>query len=135
MFPAAATTTLPPVYIARWYAATERRLRKSAGCDAPEDPPEAIAQAIASMRAYFAGEPVDFSAIALDLATVPAFNRKVYEAARRVGFGHTVSYGALAHELGYTGDTNDTATMNIWLHKQVIEKLAANGGSVPVDLQ
>lgn len=41
----------------------------------------------------------------------------------------------LAHELGYTGDTNDTATMNIWLHKQVIEKLAANGGTVPADLQ
>ncbi|MDQ6612738.1 MAG: DUF3597 domain-containing protein [Gemmatimonadota bacterium] len=41
---------------------------------------------------------------------------------------------ALAHELGYTGDTNDTATMNIWLHKQVMQKLAANGGKVPADL-
>ncbi|MBC8089493.1 MAG: DUF3597 domain-containing protein, partial [Phycisphaerae bacterium] len=33
----------------------------------------------------------------------------------------------LAHELGYTGDTKDTATMNIWLHKQVMKKLAENG--------
>lgn len=41
---------------------------------------------------------------------------------------------ALAHELGYTGDTKDTATMNIWLHKQVMQKLAANGGKVPADL-
>lgn len=40
----------------------------------------------------------------------------------------------LAHELGYTGDTKDTATMNIWLHKQVMKKLAANGGKVPADL-
>ena len=40
----------------------------------------------------------------------------------------------LAHELGYTGDTQDTATMNIWLHKQVMQKLAANGGKVPADL-
>ncbi|MEP6834394.1 MAG: DUF3597 domain-containing protein [Gemmatimonas sp.] len=40
----------------------------------------------------------------------------------------------LAHELGYTGDTKDTATMNIWLHKQVMQKLAANGGKVPADL-
>src|ERR1700742_2591095 len=32
----------------------------------------------------------------------------------------------LAKELGYTGDTNDSATMNIWLHKQVMAKLAAN---------
>jgi len=40
----------------------------------------------------------------------------------------------LAKELGYTGDTNDSATMNIWLHKQVMQKLAANGGKVPADL-
>ena len=41
----------------------------------------------------------------------------------------------LAKELHYTGDTNDSATMNIWLHKQVIAKLAANGGKVPYDLK
>ncbi len=40
----------------------------------------------------------------------------------------------LAQELGYTGDTDDSATMNIWLHKQVIQKLKANGGKVPADL-
>jgi Domain of unknown function (DUF3597) len=36
----------------------------------------------------------------------------------------------LAQELGYTGDTADSATMNIWLHKAVMEKLAASGGKV-----
>lgn len=41
----------------------------------------------------------------------------------------------LAAELNYTGDTNDSATMNIWLHKQVMTKLAQNGGKVPADLQ
>ena len=40
----------------------------------------------------------------------------------------------LAGELGYTGDKNDTAPMNIWLHKQVMTKLAENGGNVPADL-
>jgi hypothetical protein len=40
----------------------------------------------------------------------------------------------LAKELGYTGSTEDTATMNVWLHKQVMQKLAANGGKVPQDL-
>jgi hypothetical protein len=40
----------------------------------------------------------------------------------------------LAAELGYTGDTNDSATMNMWLHKQVIQKLKDNGGNVPADL-
>jgi hypothetical protein len=41
----------------------------------------------------------------------------------------------LAKELGYSGDTSDSASMNIWLHKQVMNKLAANGGKVPADLQ
>ena len=41
----------------------------------------------------------------------------------------------LAKELGYTGDTNDSATMNIWLHKQVMAKLAANGGKLPPDIK
>jgi len=41
---------------------------------------------------------------------------------------------ALATELGYTGDLNDSAPMNIWLHKQVMRKLAENGGIVPSDL-
>jgi hypothetical protein len=41
----------------------------------------------------------------------------------------------LAHELGYTGDTDDSATMNIWLHKQVMAKLAANGGKLPPDIK
>ena len=40
----------------------------------------------------------------------------------------------LAKELGYTGDMNDSATMNIWLHKQVMQRLAANGGKVPANL-
>jgi hypothetical protein len=41
----------------------------------------------------------------------------------------------LAKELHYTGDTNDSAAMNIWLHKQVLTKLAANGGKLPADLK
>ncbi|MEQ1696973.1 MAG: DUF3597 domain-containing protein [Hyphomicrobiaceae bacterium] len=41
----------------------------------------------------------------------------------------------LAKELGYTGDTQDSAKMNVWLHKAVMTKLAENGGVVPKDLQ
>jgi hypothetical protein len=40
----------------------------------------------------------------------------------------------LADELHYTGDKNDSATMNMWLHKQVMQKLADNGGTVPAEL-
>jgi len=41
----------------------------------------------------------------------------------------------LARELGYKGDTNDSATMNVWLHKQVMTQLAAHGGKVPAELK
>jgi hypothetical protein len=41
----------------------------------------------------------------------------------------------LAKELGYTGDMNDSATMNIWLHKAVMQKLEASGGQVPAELK
>lgn len=40
----------------------------------------------------------------------------------------------LAGELGYTGDTNDSASMNIWLHKALMKKLSENGGKVPSEL-
>ena len=41
----------------------------------------------------------------------------------------------LAKELGYTGDTNDSASMNVWLHKQVMSRLAANGGKLPPEIK
>jgi hypothetical protein len=42
---------------------------------------------------------------------------------------------ALAQELHYTGNADDSAAMNVWLHKQVMTKLAENGGKVPNDLK
>ena len=41
----------------------------------------------------------------------------------------------LAKELGYTGDSNDSANMNVWLHKQVMTKLAENGGKLPPEVK
>jgi 3-oxoacyl-ACP reductase-like protein len=40
----------------------------------------------------------------------------------------------LAKELGYTGELDGSAEMNIWLHKAVMRELAKNGGKVPVEL-
>jgi 3-oxoacyl-ACP reductase-like protein len=40
----------------------------------------------------------------------------------------------LAKELNYTGDPSDSASMNIWLHKEVLRKLSENGGKVPPEL-
>jgi hypothetical protein len=44
------------------------------------------------------------------------------------------SFGA-RKEHGYTGDSNDSASMNIWLHKQVMVKLAANGGTLSAEIR
>jgi hypothetical protein len=41
----------------------------------------------------------------------------------------------LARELNYRGDPNDSAAMNIWLHRQVMRKLEENGGKVPSELK
>jgi hypothetical protein len=41
----------------------------------------------------------------------------------------------LAQELGYSGDSGDSAAMNIWLHKRVMKELAAHGGKVPAALR
>lgn len=41
----------------------------------------------------------------------------------------------LAKEFGYSGDMNDSASMNVWLHKQVMSKLAANGGKLPPEIK
>jgi len=40
----------------------------------------------------------------------------------------------LAQKMHYTGDTSDSASMNIWLHKEILKKIAENGGSVPAAL-
>ena len=41
----------------------------------------------------------------------------------------------LATELKYTGNMSDSAAMNVWLHKQIMQKLAANGGKLPSDIK
>ncbi len=42
---------------------------------------------------------------------------------------------ALAQELHYAGDVSDSAKMNMWLHAEVMKRLAANGGQVPEELR
>jgi len=83
--------------------ATERRLRLRAADSRAEAPPAQIAEAIADVQRYMAGERVDFSAIALDLAGVAPFYVEIYAAARRVGWGETATYGELARQAGAPG--------------------------------
>jgi methylated-DNA-[protein]-cysteine S-methyltransferase len=80
--------------------ATESLLRRRLGhCEAGTAPRD-VEHAIDLARRYFGGERIDFSAIRLDLSAQETFFRDVYAAARRVGWGHTTTYGAIARELG-----------------------------------
>src|SRR5262245_17261658 len=80
--------------------ATEKRLARKVGSTGPAEPPAWVAALIADIRRYLAGERVDFSAVAVDLAGVDDFRRRLYAALREVGFGRTTTYGELARALG-----------------------------------
>ena len=70
-------------------------------CEAP--PPRAVRRAVDSMTALLRGEARDLSAVVLDMDAVPAFHRRVYEAARAIPPGSTLSYGEFATRLGVPG--------------------------------
>jgi methylated-DNA-[protein]-cysteine S-methyltransferase len=81
-------------------AATERiLLRRIPGAESAAPPPEVV-EAVAAVKRYFEGEETDFSGFTLDLAEQDAFFKQIYAAARRIGWGHATTYGALAKELG-----------------------------------
>ena len=80
--------------------ATERLLLRRAPGAEPGAPTPEVAEAVAAVQRYFAGEETDFSGIKLDLGEQDPFFEQIYDAARRVGWGRTTTYGTLAKELG-----------------------------------
>jgi methylated-DNA-[protein]-cysteine S-methyltransferase len=83
--------------------ATELRLAvKCHSTNAAEVPPW-IQSLVASIQRYLAGQPVDFSSIAVDLDGIDGFRQRLYAALRSVGFGRTTTYGELAKELDLAG--------------------------------
>jgi methylated-DNA-[protein]-cysteine S-methyltransferase len=83
--------------------ATRARLAQRFPDAKERPPPPAVRRAIAAMRALLDGEARDLSEVSLDLETVPPFHRRVYEIARSVGPGRTLSYGEIAARLGSPG--------------------------------
>jgi hypothetical protein len=79
--------------------------------------------AVLDERAKEAGQKLDWRTSIVDLMKLLKLDSGA--AARK----------ALAKELNYAGDTKDSAAMNVWLHKQVMAKLAQNGGKLPDDLK
>ena len=80
--------------------ATERLLLRRVPDAVPGQPPAEVAEAVAAVQRYFAGEQTDFSGFKLDLDDQDEFFRRIYAAARQVAWGSTTTYGALAKELG-----------------------------------
>src|SRR5262245_19889050 len=80
-------------------SASRMLLRRLPGAT-PGTPTRDALAAVAAARRYFAGTEVGFSDLKLDLGEQTAFLERVYAAARRIGWGHTTTYGALAKELG-----------------------------------
>jgi methylated-DNA-[protein]-cysteine S-methyltransferase len=84
-------------------AATRERLARRFPDAAEGPPPRAVRRAIEAIRALLRGERVDLSAIELDMQGLPPFPRRVYEAARAIAPGSTLSYGELAARIGSPG--------------------------------
>jgi len=67
-------------------------------------PPDDVAAAIAAITTLLEGEHPDLSVIALDTSRVPAFARQVYEVARTIAPGETLTYGEIAARMGAPGE-------------------------------
>ncbi|HEX7153204.1 MAG TPA: DUF3597 domain-containing protein [Thermoanaerobaculia bacterium] len=99
---------------------------------APAGPPRPVA-------ATAAGAPVDIHATLTKLAAESNqtldWKHSIVDLMKLVGMDSSLAARKeLAAELHYTGDTSDSASMNMWLHKEVMRKLAENGGKLPADL-
>lgn len=92
---------------------------------APAAPVEMAAvdvEAMLNEKAAAAGQPLNWRTSIVDLMKLLDIDSSL------------ANRKELATELGYTGDMNDSATMNIWLHKHVMRALAEHGGHVPAEL-
>ncbi len=84
-------------------AATRDQLSRRHPGAGPAEPPPEIAAAIDGVRRLLDGEPADLSSVPVDLAGVPPFEGRVYEALRCVPPGATITYGELAERAGSPG--------------------------------
>ena len=98
-------------------------VQSAATATAPAAPPQTVdVAAILDGLAAKNPEKLDWKRSIVDLMKLVGMDS---------GFG---ARKQLAAELHYTGDPNDSASMNIWLHKQVLQKISENGGKVPAEL-
>jgi hypothetical protein len=111
----------------------------SARAAAAEENSANAATATAAAPTATAPAPVDIEAVLEGMASTSKqkldWRHSIVDLMKLVGIDSSLTNRkALATELGYTGDMSDSASMNIWLQKQVLKKLSENGGKVPADL-
>ena len=107
---------------------------------APAAPTASAAPKASSASAGASAAPVDVAAMLTKLAASNKerldWKKSIVDLMKLLGLDSSLAARKeLADELHYTGDKKDSATMNIWLHKQVMLKLAENGGKMPDELR
>lgn len=112
--------------------ASEAKVNAGVAANAP-------AAATPSVTAAATPAEVDIEAVLTDMAKANSqtldWRHSIVDLMKLVGMESSLTERkALAAELGYTGSTDDSAAMNIWLHKEVMRKMAENGGKVPAGM-
>jgi len=110
----------------------------TAGAAPATTPTQAAAPAAASGATAPAAQPVDVESVISKMPGAASLNWKtsIVDLLKVLGLDSSLeARKQLAHELGYGGNTQDSAAMNIWLHQEVVAKLAANGGKVPESMK
>ncbi len=114
--------------------------RSTAQAAAPPTSAQAAPSPAAPAAAGPAAAPVDVAAIMDNIAGQSAqrldWRHSIVDLMKLINLDSSLAARKqLAQEMSYTGDMNDSASMNIWLHQQVMIKLAENGGKVPDELR
>lgn len=97
------------------------------------EPPDAVARAIAAIRELLAGKPADLSDVPLDLSRTPDFHARVYEIARAIPPGETLTYGEIAERLGdklLARDVGHALGKNPWPIVVPCHRVTAAGGKL-----
>lgn len=115
-------------------------VQQEAQAAAPASAAAATPAATASQAAPAAMEQVDVEAILDGMAQQAGqplnWRSSIVDLLKLLGLDSSLqARKELAQELHYTGDSNDSVAVNTWLQRQVMNKLAANGGKVPADLK
>ncbi|TAJ42572.1 MAG: methylated-DNA--[protein]-cysteine S-methyltransferase [Reyranella sp.] len=87
--------------------ATRKRLQRRWSDAVESDPPPGVGRAIERVLQLLKGEAADLADIPLDLEAAPEFHRKVYEVARTIPPGRTMTYGEIAKRLGVPHESRE----------------------------